>query len=123
MCGEASETGGAERNRTADLVIANDALSQLSYGPVPVFFVIRAETRSGGRPLARLLSRCKRAAPWRPKKARLLGSTSLLAAARRIIVRERFGDGLGDKSLFDRNDWDFSARLCVGHGSRDRSGR
>ena len=28
-------TGGAERNRTADLVIANDALSQLSYGPVP----------------------------------------------------------------------------------------
>ncbi len=27
--------GGAERDRTADLVIANDALSQLSYGPVP----------------------------------------------------------------------------------------
>src|SRR5690606_36103668 len=29
-------TGGAEGNRTPDLVIANDALSQLSYGPVPV---------------------------------------------------------------------------------------
>ncbi len=28
------ENGGARRNRTADLVIANDALSQLSYGPV-----------------------------------------------------------------------------------------
>ena len=28
--------GGAERDRTADLVIANDALSQLSYGPVQV---------------------------------------------------------------------------------------
>ena len=27
-------TGGAEGNRTPDLVIANDALSQLSYGPV-----------------------------------------------------------------------------------------
>jgi hypothetical protein len=27
--------GGAEGNRTPDLVIANDALSQLSYGPVP----------------------------------------------------------------------------------------
>ncbi len=27
-------TGGARRDRTADLVIANDALSQLSYGPV-----------------------------------------------------------------------------------------
>ena len=26
--------GGARRDRTADLVIANDALSQLSYGPV-----------------------------------------------------------------------------------------
>ena len=30
-------TGGAEGDRTPDLVIANDALSQLSYGPVPVF--------------------------------------------------------------------------------------
>src|SRR5258706_9859699 len=29
-------TGGAEGNRTPDLVIANDALYQLSYGPVPV---------------------------------------------------------------------------------------
>jgi len=27
------EFGGARRDRTADLVIANDALSQLSYGP------------------------------------------------------------------------------------------
>src|SRR5450631_3882307 len=26
--------GGARRDRTADLVIANDALSQLSYGPI-----------------------------------------------------------------------------------------
>ncbi len=25
--------GGARRDRTADLIIANDALSQLSYGP------------------------------------------------------------------------------------------
>ena len=33
---ETGDAGGAERNRTADLVIANDALSQLSYGPVPV---------------------------------------------------------------------------------------
>ena len=28
-----AKAGGAERDRTADLVIANDALSQLSYGP------------------------------------------------------------------------------------------
>ena len=27
------EFGGAERDRTADLLIANEALSQLSYGP------------------------------------------------------------------------------------------
>ena len=26
--------GGAERNRTADLLIANEALSQLSYSPI-----------------------------------------------------------------------------------------
>jgi hypothetical protein len=30
LCGE---LGGAERNRTADLLIANEALYQLSYGP------------------------------------------------------------------------------------------
>jgi hypothetical protein len=30
---KAVESGGARRDRTADLVIANDALSQLSYGP------------------------------------------------------------------------------------------
>src|SRR5260221_12723574 len=29
----ASEAGGAERDRTADLLIANEALSQLSYSP------------------------------------------------------------------------------------------
>ena len=28
-------SGGAEGDRTPDLVIANDALSQLSYGPEP----------------------------------------------------------------------------------------
>lgn len=28
------DVGGAERDRTADLIIANDALSQLSYSPV-----------------------------------------------------------------------------------------
>ncbi|EHJ61821.1 YGGT family protein [Novosphingobium pentaromativorans US6-1] len=32
---KSSITGGAEGDRTPDLVIANDALSQLSYGPVP----------------------------------------------------------------------------------------
>lgn len=30
------ETGGARRNRTADLVNAIHTLSQLSYGPVPL---------------------------------------------------------------------------------------
>ena len=30
-------TGGAERNRTADLLNAIQALSQLSYGPVSIF--------------------------------------------------------------------------------------
>jgi hypothetical protein len=31
--GGLAETGGAEGNRTPDLLIANEALSQLSYGP------------------------------------------------------------------------------------------
>ena len=30
-----AKAGGAEGDRTPDLVIANDALSQLSYGPTP----------------------------------------------------------------------------------------
>lgn len=32
LCGE-TETGGAKRDRTADLLRARQALSQLSYGP------------------------------------------------------------------------------------------
>jgi hypothetical protein len=40
----ATGNGGAERNRTADLLIANEALSQLSYGPG----ALRAK-RAGGR--------------------------------------------------------------------------
>ena len=31
----AREVGGAEGNRTPDLLIANEALSQLSYSPIP----------------------------------------------------------------------------------------
>ena len=31
-------SGGADRDRTDDLVVANDALSQLSYGPMGVIF-------------------------------------------------------------------------------------
>lgn len=34
------ESGGAEGNRTPDLIDANDALSQLSYGPVPERLVV-----------------------------------------------------------------------------------
>ena len=34
--GNCQETGGAERDRTDDLLLAKQALSQLSYGPTPV---------------------------------------------------------------------------------------
>ena len=34
---EPAKAGGAERDRTADLLIANEALSQLSYSPKGVF--------------------------------------------------------------------------------------
>ena len=39
--------GGAEGNRTPDLVIANDALSHLSYGPVQVLVQGREFPRCG----------------------------------------------------------------------------
>ena len=41
----AEDLGGARRDRTADLVIANDALSQLSYGPL----IGRADDGGGGQ--------------------------------------------------------------------------
>ena len=42
--------GGADRDRTDDLVIANDALSQLSYGPTTGGFLrtIAGEVKSDG---------------------------------------------------------------------------
>src|SRR5690606_11821640 len=54
------DTGGAEGDRTPDLVIANDALSQLSYGPVPV------SARGGPAECAPL---AKRPAAWKRKCA------------------------------------------------------
>ena len=42
--------GGAREDRTPDLVIANDALSQLSYGPV--FHGDRSALDEGGTPPA-----------------------------------------------------------------------
>jgi hypothetical protein len=41
------DAGGAEGNRTPDLVIANDALSQLSYSPISGNF---GRGRAAGRP-------------------------------------------------------------------------
>ena len=41
------EFGGAEGNRTPDLVIANDALSQLSYGPEPWEYGAASNVREG----------------------------------------------------------------------------
>jgi hypothetical protein len=32
------EDGGADRNRTCDLLIANETLYQLSYDPIPPMF-------------------------------------------------------------------------------------
>ena len=48
------KAGGARRDRTADLVIANDALSQLSYGPV-----VAASIEAGGRQSAPFTIRAK----------------------------------------------------------------
>ena len=58
-------TGGAEGDRTPDLVIANDALSQLSYGPVPSILqpILRHDRANaalpGARPLAQRGGACQ----------------------------------------------------------------
>ena len=54
-----AKRGGARRDRTADLVIANDALSQLSYGPL------------GGRVLR---SRPATGAIYNPRRAQVKNS-------------------------------------------------
>ena len=41
-------SGGAERDRTADLVIANDALSQLSYSPSPLAYMDKLRRQGKG---------------------------------------------------------------------------
>ena len=43
------EFGGRDRDRTCDLVVANDALSQLSYTPTAVH--ILANTRGAAKPV------------------------------------------------------------------------
>ena len=49
-----AKAGGARRDRTADLVIANDALSQLSYGPITTALI-----DSGGQQTAPFTVRAK----------------------------------------------------------------
>src|ERR1700694_121180 len=49
-----AKRGGARRDRTADLVIANDALSQLSYGPM-----VAASTKDGAQQSAPFTIRAK----------------------------------------------------------------
>ena len=50
-----AKAGGARRDRTADLVIANDALSQLSYGPLRD----RLDASDGGQQSAPFTIRAK----------------------------------------------------------------
>ena len=64
------DDGGAERDRTADLVIANDALSQLSYGPAPSHRPARAgpapHPRTEGPDVGARLDRSARGVRNRP---------------------------------------------------------
>ena len=47
--GASALRGGARRDRTADLIIANDALSQLSYGPVTAAFTHIGKVRAADK--------------------------------------------------------------------------
>ena len=73
--------GGAEGNRTPDLVIANDALSQLSYGPAQVAAIYETaefpvKQTTGSR-------RCLRATGLRPGATRLKSGRGTSASADR----------------------------------------
>src|SRR5579872_407154 len=67
---EAAKVGGAERDRTADLLIANEALSQLSYSPEPR---VRRRFPGGGRVCSEGLSGLSRRG--------VCGGRAVLAAA------------------------------------------
>ncbi len=53
--GDAKGIGGAERDRTAGLLVANEALSQLSYSPTGDLTILPANAISGNpqRPAAK----------------------------------------------------------------------
>jgi hypothetical protein len=50
--GKLLRNGGASRDRTDDLIVANDALSQLSYSP-PAFIPTILSSRTAKRPRLR----------------------------------------------------------------------
>jgi hypothetical protein len=51
-------SGGARRDRTDDLLLAKQALSQLSYGPVPTDISWSAEPQLARRAITRLRPAC-----------------------------------------------------------------
>ena len=53
--------GGAERDRTAGLLVANEALSQLSYSPTPSDFYILPAILRSAQPDPGVVKPCRRA--------------------------------------------------------------
>lgn len=88
-----SENGGAREDRTPDLVIANDALSQLSYGPMCT--ATRRGCRDVGKCSARYpaLPRASRCAPMRARSGGMRGGPPCIhlldqrAHGRALLVR------------------------------------
>src|SRR5271170_907860 len=69
-----TKTGGARRDRTADLLHAMQALSQLSYGPVTLNYCISKRKRLYFGKLSP-----KNATPSRQEVARISGTPSLVS--------------------------------------------
>jgi hypothetical protein len=62
-CRQSLNFGGAERDRTADLLVANEALSQLSYSPMGDFLILSAAAGWGkagldDNPLSAAVGKC-----------------------------------------------------------------
>src|SRR5882757_7891612 len=81
--------GGARRDRTADLVIANDALSQLSYGPIATASTLTTTRQSV--PFT-IRTKVKSRTAKTPFRRHLPGTSLVCKGMNRYLARSRIRD-------------------------------
>ena len=132
----AAPSGGARRDRTDDLLLAKQALSQLSYGPSPVSYASRhlgrpAEpaARAGQSPAFVLRTTARQPSP-RFRERRLVGlgrfelPTSRLSSARSNQLSYKPGPGVsGQKPAIRRRFVASDCRILITDSWSARSRR